>query len=519
MTDERFNDPTVSTPPPCARLLDVVRELTSSVVRGPRGWEEVTVTGVHHDSRAVEPGDLFVAREGGRVSGLTFIEGALQRGARAVITGTNALATSLPVPIIEVDDVPLALAVASAVVYGHPTFGVDVIGVTGTNGKTTTALLVRAMIDAAGGRCGTIGTLGSSFEGRTRPSLHTSPEADELARIMRDMRDHGATHVTMEVSSIALAAKRADAVRFRVAAFANLTQDHLDYHGTMEAYADAKARLFTELSPSACAINVRDAFGRELVRRLGGEAPVVAFSSATDEGDPDVYPAALEMHDRGIRMTVKSPLGDVILDAPLVGAHNVENLLCAVAIGVCLGFDPKVIGEGLSSDVRVPGRLERCDVPDRDDVSVLVDYAHTPDALDRVLASVRPFTRGRLVCVFGCGGDRDASKRPLMGRAAADKADFSYVTSDNPRSEDPRAIVEQILPGLAGAPTQYAVELDRRVAILRAVAEARPGDVVVIAGKGHETYQIIGARTFAFDDREVAREALAARRSSEGGPT
>ncbi|NUP12573.1 MAG: UDP-N-acetylmuramoyl-L-alanyl-D-glutamate--2,6-diaminopimelate ligase [Polyangiaceae bacterium] len=518
MTHQRStHPPPVTTPPPRCRLLDLVREIAGATVLAPRaGWEELVVTGVHHDSRAVEAGDVFVAREGGRVNGLAFVDEAVRRGACAVVARRAAISGPISVPIVEVDDVPVALAFAAAAVYGHPTFGLDVVGVTGTNGKTTTTLLCRAMIDHTGGRCGVIGTLGSEFEDMVRPTVHTSPEADELARIARAMRDRGATHLAMEVSSIALTARRADAVRFRVAAFSNLTQDHLDFHGTMEAYADAKARLFTELSPSSSAINVRDAFGRQLVQRLGREAHAVTFSSAADIGSPDVHPTALTMHERGISMTVRTPLGDVTVDSPLIGAHNVENLLCAVAIGVCLGLEPKGIGDGLSQNVRVPGRLERCDDPDVDDVVVLVDYAHTPDALERVLQSVRPFAKGRLVCLFGCGGDRDPMKRPLMGRAAGDNADFSYVTNDNPRSEDPAAIASQIVPGLAHRAGAWVVELDRRAAIRRAVSEAAPGDVVVVAGKGHETYQIIGAQTFSFDDREVAKEALAARREKGG---
>jgi len=521
MTDPHQNDPPpVSTPPPRMRLCDVLRELPGSTLRFASAEAPLRpVTGVRHDSRAVEPGDLFVAREGGRVNGLAFVGQAIERGAVAVVASRGAFDDGSSVPVIEVDDVPLALAVASAAVYGHPTFGMDVIGVTGTNGKTTTTLLVQAMIARAGGRCGVVGTLGSQFEQLTIPSAHTSPEADELARVARAMRDRGATHLAIEVSSIALAAKRADAVRFRVAAFSNLTQDHLDYHGTMEAYADAKARLFLELMPSSAAINVRDPFGRELAQRLSAVPTKVLFSSAHDQGNPDVWPRSLETGAAGIHLRAATPLGEVTIDSALVGAHNVENLLCAVAIGVCLGLDPSDMSAGLSGDVRVPGRLERCDEPGVDDVTVLVDYAHTPDALARVLASVRSFASNRLICVFGCGGDRDPSKRPLMGRAAGEVVDLAIVTSDNPRSEEPRTIVEQILVGLRMAGTAHVVELDRRAAIARAVAEAQAGDVLVIAGKGHETYQIVGSQTFSFDDRVVAREALAERRARRGGAT
>ncbi len=496
------------------RLRDVVREIPGATLESGSG--DVFVSGVRHDSRAIEPGDVFIAREGGRVSGLSFLVEAVKRGAAAVIVKRGA-ALSTSVPVVEVDDVPLALAIASSAVYGHPSFGVDVIGITGTNGKTTTTLLTRGLVNGAGGRCGTIGTLGAEFEGWVKPSVHTSPEADELARATREMRDHGATHLVMEVSSIALAAKRADAVRFRVAAFTNLTQDHLDYHGTMEAYGAAKRRLFADLGPGAAAVNVRDPFGPSLASAVARGARVLRYASAADVGSPDVYPTRLEMGPSGISLAAATPAGEVRVESPLVGAHNVENLLCAISIGLCLDYDADVIGSALSAPVAVPGRLERCDDPSRDDVVVLVDYAHTPDALARVLASVRPIAQGRVVCVFGCGGDRDPGKRPLMGEAAGRGADYVFVTNDNPRSEDPRAIAEAAVNGLRATGAPYAVELDRRAAILMAIAEARPGDVVLVAGKGHETYQIVGSTTLAFDDREVAREGLAARAAGRGG--
>ncbi|MBL8743377.1 MAG: UDP-N-acetylmuramoyl-L-alanyl-D-glutamate--2,6-diaminopimelate ligase, partial [Myxococcales bacterium] len=463
------------------------------------------------DSRAVEAGDIFVAREGGRVNGLAFVPQAIAQGAVAIIARRGALA-SAPVPVIEVDDVPLALAVASAAVYGHPTFGLDVIGITGTNGKTTTALLTRALVNGAGGRCGTIGTLGAEFEGAAQPSAFTSPEADELARAARAMRDRGATHLAMEVSSIALAQKRADAVRFHVAAFTNLTQDHLDFHGSMDAYAAAKARLFYELSPTAAAINVRDPFGRELSQNLPPGLRLVRFSSAADLGPAEVVPTRFHEGSRGIELAASTPMGPVEVQSGLIGSHNLENLLTAIAIGVAMTIDAATIGRALSTDVQVPGRLERCEDPARDDIVVLVDYAHTPDALARALVSVRAVATQRVICVFGCGGDRDPGKRPLMGEAAGRNADWVIVTNDNPRSERPEAIAEAIVFGLAATGTPFEIELDRRAAIDRAVSAARPGDLVLIAGKGHETYQITAGVTAPFDDREEARAALSRRR-------
>jgi len=483
----------------------------------------VPVTGVQHDSRAVREGDLFVARAGGRAHGERFIADAIARGARAVLVAAGSSADTQGAPRVEAPDVPLALALVADALHGHPTFTLEVVGITGTNGKTTTAHLTQAVINACGGRAGIIGTVGYRFEDLDLPATHTSPEADVLARVAADMVAHGASHLVMEVSSIALAAKRADAVRFRVAAFTNLTQDHLDYHGTMEAYAAAKARLFLDLGPGGAAINVDDPFGRALVDKLaprGAAGPYLCRVArySTELGLPEdaaeIAPLEMEQSAAGTRLRARTPAGEVEIVSPLLGAHNASNLLTALSIAWLLGLDLQAAGRALSAPIPVAGRLERCDEPGRDDVIVLVDYAHTPDALARALASVRGLAEGRLWCVFGCGGDRDPGKRPLMGEAVGGVADVAVVTNDNPRSEDPRAIAEAILPGLEGGRARVVVELDRARAIERAVLEAERGDVVVLAGKGHEPYQIIGGETLPFDDREHARRALAARRAA-----
>jgi UDP-N-acetylmuramoyl-L-alanyl-D-glutamate--2,6-diaminopimelate ligase len=488
------------------------------------GDRTALITGVHHDSRKVEPGDLFVARGGARAHGMRFIADAVASGARAVLAETGSNVAVNGAARVEADDVPEALAYAAAAVYGHPTFGLDVVGITGTNGKTTTAHLARAVIDETGGKAGIVGTLGYRFHDLDLPASHTSPEADDLARIAAAMRARGASHLVMEVSSIALAAKRAEAVRFRVAAFTNLTQDHLDYHGTMEAYAAAKARLFTDLGPGSAAINVDDPFGRDLARLVAPEgaperARLARFS--TRPGAPpeeaEIAPQELRHSRAGIHLLARTPAGAALIVSPLVGAHNASNLLAALAIAYLLDIDVQNAAAALSTSIGVPGRLERCDDPACDDVIVLVDYAHTPDALARVLDSARALGAGQIICVFGCGGDRDPTKRPLMGEAVGHGADIAIVTNDNPRSEDPAAIAAAILPGLEGGRARSMVELDRRRAISRAVTLAEAGDVVLIAGKGHEPYQVIGAVTHAFDDRDEARRALAIRRASIHG--
>jgi UDP-N-acetylmuramoyl-L-alanyl-D-glutamate--2,6-diaminopimelate ligase len=389
------------------------------------------------------------------------------------------------------------------------------VGITGTNGKMTTTHLVRAAVDGALGRssCGVLGTVGHSFGGWYADAEHTTPEADDVARTMAEMRARGATHVAMEVSSHALTLGRVRAVRFRVAAFTNLTQDHLDFHGSMAEYAASKARLFTELGPGAAVLNVDDAFGRELVARV--RAPLVRVSARVG-ADADVVPLSARIDAGGIHARVRTPDGEVGIDSRLVGAHNLENLLLALGIAQALDLDVSRAAEALSREPGAPGRLERCDGED-DDVVVLVDYAHTPDALARALDSVRAITTGRVWCVFGCGGDRDRAKREPMGEAVARRADVAIVSNDNPRTEDPRAIAEAVVAGVRAAGKVPLVELDRRKAIEQAVRSASRGDVVLVAGKGHEDYQIVGTVKHPFDDRIEARRALAERRGARGG--
>jgi UDP-N-acetylmuramoyl-L-alanyl-D-glutamate--2,6-diaminopimelate ligase len=314
----------------------------------------------------------------------------------------------------------------------------------------------------------------------------------------------------MEASSHALVQTRVEALSFAVAAFTNLTQDHLDFHGSMDAYAAAKLRLFTELAPRASVVNVDDAFGETIAKRAAGRVLTVSQHPGAD-----VHARSVSFGPRGISARVVLPSGEVELETRLVGAHNLDNLLLALAIVEALGLDPAPAARGFALAAQVPGRLERCDAPE-DDVLVLVDYAHTPDALERALAAARPLTTGTLVCVFGCGGDRDAGKRPKMGDAVGRGADRAIVTNDNPRSEDPRAIADAIVAGLAPHAIPHEVELDRALAIERAIAGASPGDVVLIAGKGHEPYQIVGTERRAFDDRTEARGALARRRERLG---
>jgi UDP-N-acetylmuramoyl-L-alanyl-D-glutamate--2,6-diaminopimelate ligase len=488
----------------------------------------VRITGVQQDSRKVDAGDLFVARSGAHANGAHFMEEARSRGAVAVLLDGDAVPPE-GVPVLRVEDVPTALAFAAAAVHGHPSFSLDVVGVTGTNGKSTTTHLVRALIDGVlgGPRCGIIGTVGHEFAGATFPATHTTPESDELARLLASFRDRGASHVAMEVSSIALATGRVRATRFRVAAFTNLTLDHLDFHGTLDRYAASKAELFTVCAPGTAVVNVDDPFGKVLAKSL--RIPLVRVSAqSASASEADISPLSARLSAGGIQTILRTPQGEVALNSPLLGAYNVENLTVAMGIAHALEMDLRTASLALADERGPRGRLERCEGPN-DDVTVFVDYAHTPDALTRALDAVRAISSRGVFCVFGCGGNRDTTKRAPMGRAAASLADAVIVTNDNPRFERPDAIAQQIVNGLRAGDLPaidatdlarlrrgYVVELDRARAIECAIMSAEGGDVVLIAGKGHERSQFVGAERHDFEDRAEARAALSKRRRRDG---
>jgi UDP-N-acetylmuramoyl-L-alanyl-D-glutamate--2,6-diaminopimelate ligase len=455
------------------------------------GRAPIEIADLAYDARAAGPGSLFFCVPGTRTDGHEFAPTALGNGAVALVVERPL---AVDAPQLVVPSARAAMAVAADEFFGRPTEELQVAGVTGTNGKTTTAFLLYAILAAAGRRPGLLGTIESRVGGERRPAVRTTPEAIDLQREFREMLDAGDRSAAVEATSHGSALGRLDRVRFSALVFTNLTQDHLDFHGTLEAYFDAKRRLFTETRPPA-AVNVGDEHGRRLAEELRGHNELLTFGLLDDA---DIRPEELELGPRGARFTAAG----IELETRLRGRFNVENVLGAVAAAKLLEIPDDSIAYGVKELRGVPGRFEAVD--EGQPFTVLVDYAHTPDSLENVLRTARDLAQNRVLCVFGCGGDRDRGKRPLMGRIATELADVAIVTSDNPRSEEPEAIIAEILEGA----TDAEVEPDRRKAIARAIGEAVEGDVVVVAGKGHEQGQQFADRTIPFDDREVAREAL-----------
>lgn len=456
------------------------------------------VTGIAYRSDRVRAGDVFFCVSGFAHDGHDFAADAVSRGASALVTSRALDAVGVPQAVVA--DTRAALAVVSARYYGLPSERLDVVGITGTNGKTTTTYLVEAIARRAGRSPGLIGTVQTRYDGSCESSGRTTPESLDLQALLARMVDAGVDTVAMEVSSHAIDLHRVDGVRFAVAAFANLSQDHLDYHHTLEEYFNTKVRLFTDMHPRLRVINVDDWHGRRLAGMVGADWTVGCAPEATVRG----VDVRLTSVSASFRLVTPAGEADVVL--PLAGEFNVANALLAAGCGLALGIAPGTIAEGLTGVQQIPGRLEHID--EGQSFSVLVDYAHSPDGLEKAIAAVRQVTEGRVITVFGCGGDRDPSKRAPMGEAAGRLSDAVVITSDNPRSEEPGAVIAQVETGVDRTAAAKRVEPDRRSAIALALSEAGPGDAVLIAGKGHEDYQIFADRTVHFDDREVAHEEL-----------
>ncbi len=475
---------------------------------------------VHYDSRDVVPQGLFVAIKGFKFDGHDFIDDAVQRGASAIVAQYPVAAD---VPVVTVADTRKALASLADTFFGHPSRELTLIGITGTNGKTTTAYILESILREAGFNAGVIGTVNYRYNQKVFDNPVTTPESLDLQRILREMKDDGVSHVVMEVSSHAIDLDRIFRCDLDVAVFTNLSQDHLDYHQDMQSYWECKKRLFTEhlLEGNApgrktAVVNADTSKGRQLIKEVS--CPCVAVGHAPEN---PVRPIAIDMGLKGINGTIDISGDTILFQSKLAGRHNLENILCAAGAATALNLSPQCIQAGIENISAVPGRLQR--VPGPEKRPVFVDYAHTPDALENVLQALKALGPDKLICIFGCGGDRDRTKRPMMGEISGRLSDLTIVTSDNPRTEQPAAIITDILPGVKAAcrteyhpedlrngwqKKGYLVEPDRKQAIRLGIEAAKAGDIVVIAGKGHETYQIVGDQTLAFSDVEEAAAVI-----------
>jgi UDP-N-acetylmuramoyl-L-alanyl-D-glutamate--2,6-diaminopimelate ligase len=478
-----------------------LRELLSGLNGRITGGLDTEILGLAYDSRKVLPGFLFAAIRGIRADGNRFLPQAIGKGAAGIVSSRSPI-ESVAMPWIQVDDERAALAVLAANFYEHPTEKLHLVGVTGTNGKTTTTYLIESMLKAAGHSAAVLGTIEYRGPGFDHVAERTTPEAPDLERLFKQVVDAGWRYAVMEVSSHAIAMKRVMGLRFEVAVFTNLSRDHLDFHGDMESYFEAKKKLFTGMTgvkPKLMVLNIDDPRYEDL--RSIDPSGVITYGMQTAA---QICPSHYQFGWDGTDATYKTPLGELEVHTSLMGKPNLYNIGAAIGVAIALGIPAGAVQSGIQKLRNVPGRFEPVSAGQQ--FRVIVDYAHTDDALEKVLRSAREITSGRVIVVFGCGGDRDRTKRPIMGEVAARESDYAIVTSDNPRGEDPMEIIREIETGMSGAP--YRVAADRREAIRTALAEAQTGDTVVIAGKGHETYQTIGDTSYAFDDRVVARELL-----------
>ena len=501
------------------RISEIVQGIEGVAI--PEGIN-LDIHSVHYKSGQVRPGGLFIAIRGLQTDGHRYIDDAIKRGAAAIIA-ENGWSDSCSVPVIRARNTRIALSQIGSAFYGHPSRDLCIIGITGTNGKTTTSYLTESILAAAGFKVGVIGTVNYRFGGKTYPNPLTTPEALDTQRILKEMVQNRITHVVMEISSHGLDLHRVDHCQFDVGVFTNLSQEHLDYHQSMEGYFESKKRLFVELlnrgpkrKNAVAIINHDDPRGELIAREL-----VIPYLSVGYSRENMIWAEDIETTPRDTVGTIHMPGCVLSFRSPLVGRYNVYNIMTAAGIGAALSIPLDAVKRGISQLRTIPGRLER--VENVLGISILVDYAHTPDALDNVLRTLRELTPGRLITVFGCGGDRDRKKRPLMGDVVGRLSHLAVVTSDNPRTESPDAIIESIITGIRPVlPKEYRIPdlkngfdepgyvviPDRRTAIIKGIQVARAKDTVLIAGKGHETYQIIGRKSIPFDDRQVAKGAV-----------
>lgn len=495
------------------KLRSLLAELSANLWATPAPPDhpalETDITGLTTNSWAVQPGNLFIGMPGTRVDGGNFWKSAMEAGAVAALVSEQVDLTNIDTQcVIPLKDMPRACAEVAAAFYNHPSQRLKLVGMTGTNGKTTTTHLIEYLLTAAQRPTALFGTLYARWPGHQITATHTTPFAVDLQQQLAAAVAANCEFGVMEVSSHALAQQRIVGCKFAVAVFSNLTQDHLDYHQDMEDYFAAKALLFSpEYLQGRAVINLDDSYGQRLTEPL---IPDQCWTYSIDNPKADLYTSELCYETAGVKGQLHTPQGSQAFFSPLVGQFNVSNLLAAVGAALTLDLSLEQIIPALAQFPGVPGRMQQITGSPDQEISVIVDYAHTPDSLENLLKAARPFVKGQMVCVFGCGGDRDRTKRPLMGEIAARLADQAIVTSDNPRTEDPQQILQDVLAGIP-AEAQPIVEVDRRAAIQLAIAQAKPGDTILIAGKGHEDYQILGTEKVHFDDREEAQAALSQR--------
>ncbi|NES83611.1 MAG: UDP-N-acetylmuramoyl-L-alanyl-D-glutamate--2,6-diaminopimelate ligase [Moorea sp. SIO2B7] len=493
------------------KLRDLLTKLSGILQTPAHPALDQEIKGLSTNSHACKTGDLFIGMPGTRVDGGEFWQSAIDAGAIAALITPQAADKFPPTPdvcIIQIEDMITACAEVAAAFYNYPAQQLKMIGVTGTNGKTTTTHLIEFFLNQAQLSTALLGTLYTRWQGFEQTAVHTTPFAVELQEQIASALKAGTEYTVMEVSSHALAQGRVLGCPFEVGVFTNLTQDHLDFHPDMEDYFAAKALLFSvDYLRGRAIINKDDNYGQRL---LEGRNTYQVWSYSVSDSSADFYTSDLTYESHGVSGVLHTPIGKVDFHSPLVGQFNLSNLLAAVAAVLHLGLDLEIVLQNLPNFPVVPGRMERVKIDEKQDISVIVDYAHTPDSLENLLKAARPFIQGKMICVFGCGGDRDRTKRPLMGKNVAELADVAVVTSDNPRTEYPERILEDILTGIPES-VQPIVICDRSTAIHTAIKDAQPGDGVLIAGKGHEDYQILGTEKIHFDDREQARDALKVR--------
>ena len=481
------------------KLKEIVKNLE---ILEPRADLEMEISGVSYDSRRTQPGDLFVAVRGFESDGHRFIPKAVEKGAVAVLCET---APEDGTPYVRIADCRLGLALASREFFGNPASEMTMIGITGTSGKTTSSYLLKHLLESKlDAKVGLIGTNGNMIGDEFLHTEHTTPESYELHRLFRSMADAGCTHVVMEVSSHSLTLERVAGIAYDVGLYTNLSQDHLDFHGTMEEYAAAKKKLFSQCRVGC--VNLDDKWAAFMME--GAKCPVHTFS--IDRNDADLTAKDVRLSASGVRFAAVNDSGLALTRLSIPGRFSVHNALGVMSVGLALGISLSDCADAMSTAKGVKGRLEI--VPTDRDFSVIIDYSHKPDALENVLKTLRPVTKGRLMALFGCGGDRDKAKRPIMGAIAADNADLVIVTSDNPRTEDPEEIIREILEGIKGKRTQTKVICDRVEAIHWAIDNAGAGDVILLAGKGHEDYQVVGHEKHHMDEREIVAEYLEKRK-------